>query len=81
MVTQQENIKRGIGGGNNFKYPAKQIISINLETGAEMKFKSIYSASKYHKIHPQTIKDVADGKTRSATSMITFDRFSFRYGN
>ncbi len=82
LVTSKENNRRGAGfDGSNFKNPTKQIISINLETGEEMRFKSIYSAAKYYKINPRVLKFAADGKTRSATSMITFDRFSFRYDN
>ncbi len=72
LVTQQENSRRGDAGGVRY---SKSIISINLETSEGMKFKSITSAAKYHKIDSARVKDVAYGKRRSATYMITFDQF------
>ncbi len=68
LVTQQENVKKGRGGGINFSCPAKPVVSLNPETKDKIKFKSITAAAKHYNITPMSIKFVADGVTQSATS-------------
>ncbi len=80
LVTQQENVKKGRGGsGSNFRCPAKPVISLNLETNEEIKFKSITAAAKHYKINPRAIKFVADGTTKSTFSRECNARIDFRY--
>ncbi len=80
LVTQKENVKKGRGGnGSNFRCPAKPVISLNLETDEEMKFKSISAAAKHYKINPRAVKFVADGTTKSAFSSEYNVRICFRY--
>jgi len=79
-VTQQENVRKGLGGsGINFRCPAKPVVSLNLETYEEIKFKSISAAAKHYKINPRAVKFVADRVTRSAFSSEYDARIDFRY--
>ncbi len=66
LVTQQENVKKGRGGGINFRCPSNPVVSLNLETDEEIKFNSISAAAKHYKINPAAVKHVADKVTRSA---------------
>ncbi len=66
LVTQQENMRKR--QGSCIKCPAKPVISINLETDEEIRFKSITAAAKHYKINLRTVKLVADRVTRSAFS-------------
>ncbi len=59
-------MKKRQGGYANF--PAKPVISLNLETDEEIKFKSISAAAKHYKINPASVKYVADGTTKSTFS-------------
>jgi hypothetical protein len=80
LVTQQENVRKGKNSnGINFRCPIKPVISKNLETDEEIKFKSITAAAKYYKINSRAVKFVADGATKSAFSSEYDARICFRY--
>ncbi len=76
VITQSENCRSGNTGGARF---AKAIESVNKESGEKIKFKSIYSASKYFNITPSSIQSVAEGITRSAYSKKFSQSIMFQY--
>ncbi len=75
-ITLSENCRFGKTGGARF---AKAIKSVKKESGEEIMFKSIYSASKYFNIAPPSIKSVAEGVTKSAYSFKFEQNIMFRF--
>ncbi len=70
VITQSANCKFGNTGFA--RYTVKPVKSVNKESGEEIMFKSIYSASKYFNIASLSVKLSADGVIRST--------FSFKFG-
>lgn len=58
----------------------RQILATNLVTGKTLPyFDSIYSISRYLKINPGSIKLIADGKRKTATSKRDNNKYTFNY--
>ena len=75
------NLKRNLKESSNPEGQNRKIIATNLTTGDNEFFNSIYQASKSLKINAGSIKLIADGKRKTATSKLNGNKYSFKYSN
>ena len=75
------NLKRNLNESSNPEGQNRKIIATNLATGDSKFFNSIYQASKSLKINAGSIKLIADGKRKTATSKLNGNKYSFKYSN
>lgn len=65
------NLKQVFNESTNPYRKERKILSTDLDTGKQRKFDSIYQVSKATGINPGSIKLIADGKRKTATSKVT----------
>ena len=75
------NLKQVINKSSNPSNIKKQILATNLTTGKTRTFDSIYITSKMLQINSGSIKLIADGKRKTATSKLNNDKYTFKYNN
>ena len=75
------NLKRVFNESSNPEGQSRKIIATNLATGERKFFNSIYQASKSLRINAGSIKLIADGKRKTATSKLNNNKYSFKYSN
>ena len=75
------NFKRVFNESSNPEGQSRKIIATNLATGDNKFFNSIYQASKALRINAGSIKLIADGKRKTATSKLNSNKYSFKYSN
>ena len=78
---EPDNLKQVINNSSNPEGKERKIIATNLTTGEESIYKSIYSTSKSLKINSGSIKLIADGKRKTATSKLNNNKYTFKYYN
>ena len=81
LNNKPNNLKRVINDSSNPERKERKIISTNLTTGKEEEYESIYSTSKSLKINSGSIKLIADGKRKTATSKLNNNKYTFKYQN
>ena len=75
------NLKQIINKSSNPSNMERQILATNLTTGKTRKFDSIYITSKILQINSGSIKLIADGKRKTATSKLNNNKYTFKYYN
>ena len=75
------NLKRIINKSSNPENLSRKIIATNLTKGSNEFFDSIYQASKSLQINSGSIKLIAEGKRKTATSKLNGNKYTFRYSN
>ena len=75
------NLKRVINESSNPEGQSRKIIATNLATDDNNFFNSIYQASKSLQINSGSIKLIAEGKRKTATSKLNGNKYSFKYSN
>ena len=81
LNNRPDNLKRIINESSNPEGQSRKILATNLTTDERKFFNSIYQASKALKINAGSIKLIADGKRKTATSKLNGNKYSFRYSN
>ena len=81
LNNRPNNLKRVINESSNPTCQSRKIIATNLTTGDNKFFNSIYQASKSLQINSGSIKLIAEGKRKTATSKLNNNKYSFRYSN
>ena len=81
LNNRPDNLKRIINESSNPEGQPRKILATNLTTDERKFFNSIYQASKALKINAGSIKLIADGKRKTATSKLNNNKYSFRYSN
>ena len=75
------NLKQIINKSSNPSNMERQILATNLTTGKTRKFDSIYITYKILQINSGSIKLIADGKRKTATSKLNNNKYTFKYYN
>ena len=78
---EPDNLKQVINNSSNPEAKERKIIATNLTTGEESIYTSIYSTSKSLKINSGSIKLIAEGKRKTATSKLNSNKYTFKYYN
>ena len=81
LNNRPDNLKRTINESSNPTFQSRKIIATNLATGDNKSFGSIYQTSKTLKINSGSIKLIAEGKRKTATSKLDGNKYSFKYSN
>ena len=81
LNNEPDNLKRVINKSSNPSGLERKILATNLTTGQNKTFDSIYITSKLFQINSGSIKLIADGKRKTATSKLTKDKYTFKYSN
>ena len=81
LNNRPDNLKRIFNESSNPEGESRKIIATNLTTGEDKVYQSIYSTSKILKINPGSIKLIADGKRKTATSKLNGNKYTFKYSN
>ena len=81
LNNRPNNLKRVINESSNPECQSRKIIANNLTTGDNRFFNSIYQASKSLQINSGSIKLIAEGKRKTATSKLNSNKYTFRYSN
>ena len=76
-----DNLKRVLNESSNPEFQSRKILATNLVTNENRFFNSIYQASKTLKINAGSIKLIADGKRKTATSKLNGNKYTFKYSN
>ena len=76
-----DNLKQIINDSSNPEGIERKILATNLTTGKDKKYDTIYSTSKLLKINSGSIKLIADGKRKTATSKLDNNKYTFKYLN
>ena len=74
-------MKQIINKSSNPSNIERQILATNLTTGKTSTFDSIYITSKILQINSGSIKLIADGKRKTATSKLNNNKYTFKYNN
>lgn len=75
------NLKQVFHESSNPYRKERKLLSTDLDTGKQRKFDSIYQVSKATGINPGSIKLIADGKRKTATTKVTNHKLTFKYAN
>ena len=78
---EPNNLKQVINNSSNPEGKERKIIATNLTTGEDKFFNSIYSTSKSLQINTESIKLIADGKRKTATSKLNSNKYTFKYSD
>ena len=78
---EPDNLKQIINDSSNPEGIERKILATNLSTGEDKEYDSIYSTSKLLKINSGSIKLIADGKRKTATSKYNNNKYTFKYLN
>ena len=78
---EPDNLKQIINNSSNPEGIERKILATNLTTGEDKVYKSIYSTSKSLKINSGSIKLIAEGKRKTATSKLNNNKYTFKYYN
>ena len=81
LNNRPDNLKRIINESSNPTCQSRKIIATNLATGDNKFFNSIYQASKSLQINSGSIKLIAEGKRKTASSKLNDNKYSFKYSN
>ena len=81
LNNEPDNLKRVINKSSNPSGLERKILATNLTTGQNKTFDSIYNTSKLLQINSGSIKLIADGKRKTATSKLTGNKYTFKYSN
>ena len=81
LNNEPDNLKRVINKSSNPSGLERKILATNLTTGNNKTFDSIYITSKLLQINSGSIKLIADGKRKTATSKLTGNKYTFKYSN
>ena len=81
LNNRPDNLKRVLNESSNPEGQPRKIIATNLTTGDNKFFNSIYQASKSLQINSGSIKLIAEGKRKTATSKLNNNKYSFKYSN
>ena len=81
LNNEPDNLKRVINKSSNPSCLKRKILATNLTTGKNMEYNSIYSTSKSLQINCGSIKLIANGKRKTATSKLTGNKYTFKYSN
>ena len=81
LNNRPDNLKRVINESSNPEGQTRKIIATNLATGDNKFFDSIYQASKSLQINSGSIKLIAEGKRKTATSKLNNNKYTFKYSN
>ena len=76
-----DNLKQVINNSSNPDGIKRKILATNLTTGEDKVYDTIYSTSKLLKINSGSIKLIADGKRKTATSKLNNNKYTFKYLN
>ena len=78
---EPDNLKQIINDSSNPEGIERKILATNLTTGEDKEYDTIYSTSKLLKINSGSIKLIADGKRKTATSKLNSNKYTFKYLN
>ena len=81
LNNKPNNLKKIINKSSNPEYKERKILATNITTGKDESFDSIYITSKILQINSGSIKLIADGKRKTATSKLTKAKYTFKYYN
>ena len=81
LNNEPDNLKRVINKSSNPAGIQRKILATNLTTGQNKIYNSIYITSKSLQINTGSIKLIADGKRKTATSKLTGNKYTFKYSN
>ena len=81
LNNKPDNLKQIINKSSNPDNLERKILAINIITGVTRKFDSIYTTSKTLQINSGSIKLIADGKRKTATSKLNNYKYTFKYFN
>ena len=81
LNNRPDNLKRVINESSNPEFQSRKILATNLTTNENRFFNSIYQASKALQINTGSIKLIADGKRKTASSKLNGNKYSFKYSN
>ena len=81
LNNKPDNLKRVINESSNPEGQSRKMIATNLATGERKFFNSIYQASKSLRINAGSIKLIADGKRKTATSKLNGNKYTFKYSD
>ena len=78
---EPDNLKQIINNSSNPEGKERKILATNLTTGEDKVYKSIYNTSKSLQINTGSIKLIAEGKRKTATSKLNSNKYTFKYLN
>ena len=81
LNNEPDNLKQVINKSSNPSSIERKILATNLTTGKTKIYNSIYNTSKILQINSGSIKLIAEGKRKTATSKLTNDKYTFKYYN
>ena len=76
-----DNLKQIINKSSNPSIIERKILATNLTTGKTKVYDSIYNTSKILQINSGSIKLIAEGKRKTATSKLNNNKYTFKYYN
>ena len=81
LNNRPDNLKRILNESSNPDCTPRKILATNLTSGEDKVYQTIYSTSKILKINAGSIKLIADGKRKTATSKLNNNKYTFKYAN
>ena len=74
-------MKQVVNESSNPSSIERKILATNLTTGKTKVYESIYNTSKILQINSGSIKLIAEGKRKTATSKLDNNKYTFKYYN
>ena len=81
LNNEPDNLKHIINKSSNPSSIERKILATNLTTGKTKIYNSIYNTSQILQINSGSIKLIAEGKRKTATSKLNNTKYTFKYYN
>lgn len=81
LNNKPDKLKQVLNQSSNPSNIERQILAVSFATGETRKFESIYQASQTLQINAGSIKLIAEGKRKTATSKLKKNKYTFKYSN